>query len=427
MINVTTSPEIDVIMEESWISEEIIKKYNLTRKQYSETIDTEGIHHRKSTFVGLVIIANRILASLPKHYMNIDVFNKLAVQKKLAHLKLITRVILAYTWSNQYTQSNDQKYIGSSFPFDAFFNIYKFFKQHGLYYHEIKVTHKGYNGHISWKDTITKSTKLINNGNLIFLPFYLKNTEYESDFITNCMIFVINYTTSTYGSLIGLSKISSLSSKGINYSLLKDREGVVCKLKKIFFKTFKDSQKELIFNLIRFFQNINYQDKKRFSLCHYSFNLIWEAVVGEYLNNYFIEVDEEKDNNSISGHLLFSNTLLYGHRFSKLKRQYYDLANHSHYIEPDHYYLSGNKQYIFDSKYYDDLKQIDYKQIGYYFFLKNRAKNTYNALITPTEGKSGTEIGFYLNPTYSPFKKPVVLYVYRLNEIRALKCFVSKK
>ena len=70
-------------------------------------------------------------------------------------------------------------------------------------------------------------------------------------------------------------------------------------------------------------------------------------------------------------------------------------------------------RYIFDAKYYQNLKSLDYKQVSYYFLLKhaeatrdsenNVVSNiqTYNALFLPTELDEHSEVHFELDSFYN--------------------------
>ena len=62
-------------------------------------------------------------------------------------------------------------------------------------------------------------------------------------------------------------------------------------------------------------------------------------------------------------------------------------------LQPDHYATETDSkarsiQYIFDAKYYNEITDLNYKQVSYHAFLRNQADITHSALIAPTEPKS---------------------------------------
>lgn len=58
--------------------------------------------------------------------------------------------------------------------------------------------------------------------------------------------------------------------------------------------------------------------------------------------------------------------------------------------------------YIFDSKYYVDVKNINYKQLVYHFLFGNKkgVNKIYDALIVPHEGESVTDIHVDVMPDF---------------------------
>ena len=165
----------------------------------------------------------------------------------------------------------------------------------------------------------------------------------------------------------------------LHLNFVKKTEYVIRKLRKKKDNIFKDNEKKLIVNLIDFYKKINENSKTgdmHFRIKY--FNNIWEKMVEKYLNDYFVKVGEE--NIEFSDIVQNRNV-----RFKKASIAI-DESDRNFKLEPDHYLVDDNKQYIFDSKYYSEIKYLNYKQVSYHKLLSKRVsdeKNTYSALILP--------------------------------------------
>lgn len=350
-------------------------------------------------FVGFVINKEKLLAVFPKHYF--DTRNADS-EKSNEDIKLLFNVIFKYI---NKTTANADKYIGydenfeSDYPFSAFFKIYEYYKKYGIYNEEQKVIQQNANGKISWKDTIQKSNVIVSNGNLLYLPLFSKKTSNQNVFISECMIFVINYTIKNFGFFLEMSPVKEKESK---IDFLANREYTLSQLYQYKNTLFKDYQKELINSLICFFEN--YNKKANGGAIHFKiryFNLIWEDMVNKYLNECFVEVNEEKYE------IIFDNNR--NGKLNKFNKKSFpiDKSKHKFIIEPDHYYESENDMYIFDSKYYVDMSYLNYKQFAYTILLGNSElcynKNLYSAMLLP--GNSNNGLHLKLDRPYCQMKK----------------------
>lgn len=61
-------------------------------------------------------------------------------------------------------------------------------------------------------------------------------------------------------------------------------------IKKAYNEVYKDFHKQLVRDLIDFFRSI--PEGGTITIKHYNFELAWKSMVEEYLNDYFIGVDE---------------------------------------------------------------------------------------------------------------------------------------
>lgn len=379
------------------INEEI-KKFNLSDgdKKYSKKLKNYTLD-----FVGFVIEKEKILAVFPKHFFNQD--NHIEQQNKKEveeNVKMLFKVIYKYNIENK-SKSIADKYIGdednyeSDYPFEAFFKVYEYYKKYGIYKEEEIILSKNTNGKISWKDTIQKSYTVVSKGNLIFLPIYTKTKSSKNAFISECMTFVINYTIRNFSYFIQLPTVRE---KKCKIDFLANKEYTLRLLYQYRSTIFKDYQKELIGALINFFETYDRKPSTGGPI-HFKinyFDVIWESLVNKYLNNCFVGVD--KENNK----LIFDDKRKHPTKKFENKKFDIDKSEHKFFIRPDHYYSDENTIYIFDSKYYNNITNLNYKQFSYTILLGNSKigndKNLYSALLLP--GKSNTSLHLKLDLPY---------------------------
>lgn len=206
------------------------------------------------------------------------------------------------------------------------------------------------------------------------------------------MIFVINYTIDKFGVFIEFEKID------IDYVesfFFDDKELIVEHLYLLRQQTFKDNLLTLIDHLINFFRELN--EGGSYYLKHYAFSSIWEDMVMDYLKVHFKEIQNDR--------IVFGDKRDIEINFTK-PTFYPNSANRSKYFSPDHYYTEEDTQFIFDAKYYTNIKGMDYKQISYYLFLNEcrddiaepkKYSKTYSALILPGERRE-SKIHFKMDP-----------------------------
>lgn len=339
-------------------------------------------------FVGFVTNNNDdLLVVFPKHFRVEDV--------DADSLKLFDCI-------KKYRQKRPDTYIGgefdykyeSNYPFAAFYNIYEYYQTHGLFFENESYIKLHAGERINWKRTIAKSEKFVNGNQILFFPFYYNKKNQISNFITECMIFAIDYTISKFSLIIGEQETGEVIPE---FDFLEESEYVVDMLQQFRQQFFSDKIQLLLESLIDFYSKVNLGG--RFYLKHYTFSSIWEDMVEEYLCKYFKEVDS---NNRI----VFDKQFPSGLVFEK-KAFHTNEAKPDQYIDPDHYCATSDSQMIFDAKYYSEINGMDYKQISYMFMLQNKLNssnqpmfnNTYSALILPSE-KRDTKIHFKLASEY---------------------------
>ncbi|MFT9817775.1 hypothetical protein [Lysinibacillus sp. NPDC056185] len=370
-------------LDGSIVSDAIISKFDLRAHsrnlRYSSRVKADVLD-----FVGFVIKDDNILVVLPKHYTDparIPLLND-------SDMALLFKTLLKKQINYNLDYIGEMEYFESSYPFNAFFEVYKYFKNYGLYHETNTIIKPGNNGKISWKDTIRKSQVIINEKNVIFSPLYIKRNYTEEVFLTECMAYVINKTIRVFSSFINLKSVQNIN---IHEEAFENKDYVVSKLRVIATRLFKDKEKKLIKALIEYFENKNQGGNIVFK--HYNFELVWESVVNEFLNKHLSGIKDGFPNFDLENRNIKRN-------FSK-GRFYINNSNGNHRIEPDHYYIDGDNQYILDSKYYTSLSNIDYKQIAYNTILRSQVDGeTYNALFLPTHEKINSSLYFDLNESY---------------------------
>ena len=390
------------------ISEELIQKFDLRNNsrnlRFSHTENGDVLN-----FVGFVILGEEVLISLPKHYAASSQLNEM----RYNDINLLFEVLLADQVRNVQNYIGEVKEFESSFPFRAFFGIYRYYQQFGLYHETNIVTRASYSGKISWKDTIRKAANVISENNLVYLPLFIKETQNKQVFISRCMAFAINYTLQTYPMFV---KGKAINVGFNNFDFWRNKGYVVGRLKKAYNEVFKDLHKQLVRDLIDFFSSI--PEGGNITIKHYNFELVWEAMVEEYLNDYFIGVDD-------NGLKFSQQRLPSSNKFTKMRFNA-DKVHPLNRLEPDHYLHNREEQFIFDAKYFSRVYDLNHKQVAYYTFLRNQAHQTYNALILPTYLDSYSKVHFDLDEKY--FAHPddrLVIWEYYLHMKRAMINFIE--
>lgn len=209
---------------------------------------------------------------------------------------------------------------------------------------------------------------------------HAKNEKYNmyADFITDCMAYIIDYTIKFFACFISLPRTMQKNS-GFNY--LENIEFVLCRLYETRRSIHKDISKKLIDNMILFFKQykMNCMGGNLHIKVNY-FNFVWEDAVNQYLNAYFKKFDQKTNS------IVFD--LKQKHSAVKFKKVSYlvDESGNRFEIELDHYGIEGKKLYIFDSKYYQYLKALNYKQYAYDEILrysKPEIDELYSVLLLP--------------------------------------------
>lgn len=375
-------------------------------------------------FVGFVTYNNDVFVSFPKHfYSNIDLKQNKEIENLNKDIKLLFNCIRKALLKKTLTSIGINDDLNKDYPMRSFFQIYEYYQKYGLYYDEIKTQKLGGTGKVNWNKTIKKSPVIISNGNIIFNPLITNSNQKNAVFISECMTFAINSTIEKFSFILNYSTINfDISSTGWD-----NKDFIINKLKAMLNETFKDYQKKLILSLIEFFE-YRKSGNNTVRMTINSFNLIWEQILENYLNSYFIGI-------SGNGYLEFSDM-----RNKKLKSftkasEITDLSENRYTVEPDYYYFGSDYKLILDAKYYDEVRGLNYKQASYYFLLKHHnlfnngnleTWKTYNILLLPTSRiqnhESNKRKHYVQNTDYNNEEKDFTINEQYFN-IKMLMCY----
>lgn len=300
----------------------------------------------------LVNQENDVLTVFPKHFpVNIENIEK--DSQLLFNVLMKTQNKNPFSMIGQEATNNFQ----SDYPFESFFRVYSYFSEFGLLFEDRKILKPNHGGKIKWKETISKGEIYIEKGKTILFPFYYEKKYNISTFLTDAMIFAIDYTLNKFKYFIDLAVTEK---EFPEFDFLGSKEYVIDILHSYKDTEFKDSTIYLLDSLIDFFTRI--KSGGNYYLKHYSFKSVWENMIEEFLNGNF--------DNFKNGELFLKYNV---HKALFKKSTFYpNNLNDSHYIQPDYYFVDEySNQIIFDAKYYSKIHSMNYKQICYNMFLED--------------------------------------------------------
>ena len=241
-------------------------------------------------------------------------------------------------------------------------------------------------------------------------------------FITECMIYVLNH---------GFERFGKFFEVGVNYTkkpnnpIFRNKDLVIKQLTLLKINYFKDSERILIQSLIDY---IAWSSNcgNRTVLVTKNFENYWEMMIADYLNSNLNYIDGKSS-------MFFTRN---SNRFKFRKEQEAiesekvraKKANNKFNVEYDHLcVLEDDTAYLFDSKYYSDVKELDYKQMAYHYILRSSriypnksivnglilptAKDYYNKIHLDTRDRNGVLKGIYIMEHYLNVKDVIESFV----------------
>ncbi|MEB2300439.1 hypothetical protein LAV72_12515 [Lysinibacillus xylanilyticus] len=332
-------------------------------------------------FVGIIIKEENPLIVFPKHF--VTTYNDLQKDGQL-----LIQVLRKIQSKKGFGETLNDK----NFPLNAYLYICDFYKKHGLYMEQERIIKPGYKGKIHWKHTIAKSHKILNNSNIIFMPFMLEQKIDQSVLITTCMEEVLANGYKIFGKYFNI---------GVKYSVNRNLFGdyqikqLARQLKLLRNKHFKDSTLKLIDALIRYFEWASSTGNEVHFLTT-NFEIVWEDMIKHYLDNRLSDIDTSQIPHKMITNLSSSTRYHFNHKVVESIKQDTP-SNRSFSVEYDHiaYDAPNNELVLMDAKYYQQITGLNYKQFSYAHLLLNKI-NEYtgettekthliNGLILPTE------------------------------------------
>lgn len=344
--------KFNITQDGTVINESMIKKYDLSM------YDNDIKDNNKINFVGFSIQGDSILVSFPKNYfINGELPNLGYVDNTMMNVRLLINTMIKYSLQSQRNNKNfhygNESNHKSNFPFFDFYEIYNYFVQHGIY----QVSQYSYSstaqGKVNWKKTIQNSPYVFTDNGIVYTNPIKKTNIMNHNFISMCMINAINFTINKFNFILDMKPIQSHKIK-FDYP----KEFIIKELNKNLSITFDSKKRNLIKNLISFYSNN--LDGGSYYLKVYKFEHCWEVMVNNFLNKFFIDMKD--DFIEFSHNIIIENI-----KFSKKKFA----VDEKHHIELDHFAKKDNKIFIFDSKYYQEINLLDYKQLAYNFLLSH--------------------------------------------------------
>lgn len=367
-------------------------------------------------FVGFVSNQdNDLMFVFPKHFKisDIEADSRLTFDCIAKHMQ---------KHPDLYIGENNDEVFESNYPFAAFFEVYNYYANYGLYIEDKTFIKPNTGGRVSWKDTISRCNKYLVSGNIELFPIYYRKDYHFANFVTECMIYVIDYTINKFDFLIGLEPTGE---KFPGFDMFEEKEYVISILLQLRQQTFKDNEQVLIDNLMGFFLKINRGGN--YYLKHYTFSSVWEDMVTKYLCSYYKEINTSHEivfDKLMPSHVSFSKTSFHTNAAKKVQ-----------YISPDHYGSDNLNQLIFDAKYYNSITGMNYKQITYVFMLREMRDNlssppkylkTYSALILPNEYRK-TKIHFMMDPLFGKSSSDVIITEEYIDIVDVMKTYIERQ
>jgi len=350
------------------INDGAVSNPKIVREFGIESLCTQG----KYDFVGYINKNNKMLISCPKHFE----------YKDASDIKLIVGCILK---SFRKTDKGSNAVIDCNIPLMPYLHILDFFYKYGVFKSVNSRYTQGYGGNVDWNRTIRRSPKVVSGGNLLFVPLELKKIKTERNFISECMTYVINDGFEQFGKYVGIG--TRIDSDSYVFNNINPK-AVIRQLKGEESKYFKDIEIQLIRALIKYFSWEGSMTDQSYFVTQ-SFDLSWENMIHNFLNSNFAGYDFKTET------ILFENECRkYSFKKEKDSIETADKNNHRFLVEFDHKTKVNDdgKLFLFDSKYYTRVSEVNYKQVAYHYFLSNGAngeiippESIVNGLILPTK------------------------------------------
>lgn len=382
---------------EYYYDSQVVDEELLNKKEMFPLTVREGFK-TKVKFVGAVIKENKIIFSFPKKYLTKEEFETLRDNPTSDDLFIKhSRNLIKFLKKNYMTNLKGfytGEDLNSSFPVDDYRNILNYYSNYGIYTCEHEY---GENGRVDWLKTIRENTGLLSGNNLIFNRINRIPGKHRG---YNLISYLMEYSLQ-----IGYEKFGIFFGMGVKYKSSKkinNPEKCVNLIKRNIMMTNVNKDISLMKSIINILNWSNNKVENAF-FCIKDFSLCWENLVDFFLNHNSDEIND-----------MYGIIDRDGLTFTKV-RQYFAKHRNGFYGEYDHLSIKDRYVYLFDSKYYNIIDSLNYKQLAYNFLifganLENtngkineksiKGKIIFNALIFPSEKKDHIKMNNHIDLSY---------------------------
>lgn len=316
-----------------------------------EIIPVEAIgkdYYYVFVFVGILIVASRIIKCYPKYLCNVD--------NPIKELQVVCKVIEKYSSKEQIIYMLNDYTRNSSFNLLALllFLIHDYF-ENGIYNNSKNIFEINGSGEVFWDKTINETFSILSNNRPYYIEIQTKK-RVNNDFdyfkrLHECILTLISKELME-ADLLSLFELTPIELTDECLTEFGDREYILYRLENelnIQFNTRKQLVLKGIYSYIKHGGQLDYRDGFSFFGTN-SFNLVWECVCSEILNNQLdiplgqlrLPVTLNKEYNSQTKLI----NLIEKPFWSIIDKEAKDT------LTPDLITIFKNQFYIFDAKYY---------------------------------------------------------------------------
>ena len=316
-----------------------------------EIIPVEAIgkdYYYVFVFVGILIVASRIIKCYPKYLCNVD--------NPIKELQVVCKVIEKYSSKEQIIYMLNDYTRNSSFNLLALllFLMHDYF-ENGIYNNSKNIFEINGSGEVFWDKTINETFSILSNNRPYYIEIQTKK-RVNNDFdyfkrLHECILTLISKELME-ADLLSLFELTPIELTDECLTEFGDREYILYRLENelnIQFNTRKQLVLKGIYSYIKHGGQLDYRDGFLFFGTN-SFNLVWECVCSEILNNQLdiplgqlrLPVTLNKEYNSQTKLI----NLIEKPFWSIIDKEAKDT------LTPDLITICNNQFYIFDAKYY---------------------------------------------------------------------------
>lgn len=299
-------------------------------------------------FVGILIVASRIIKCYPKYLCNVN--------NPIKELQVVCKVIEKYSSKEQII------YMLNDYTGNSFFNLlavllflmHDYF-ENGIYNNSKNIFETNGSGEVFWDKTINETFSILSNNRPYYIEIQTKK-RVNNDFdyfkrLHECILTLISRELME-ADLLSLFELTPIELTDECLTEFGDREYILYRLENelnIQFNTRKQLVLKGIYSYIKHGGQLDYRDGFSFFGTN-SFNLVWECVCSEILNNQL---------NMTLGQLRLPITLnkeynLQTKLINLIEKPFWSIINEEakDTFTPDLITICNNQFYIFDAKYY---------------------------------------------------------------------------